>query len=257
MLGSLAIAPIVGMGTTDRFGNYSHTQLIALLAILGLGLSSPAWGLLVRRQLRKRINPNQTFPLPPVVPIGTPPALIDRIDRKTGDRYIEPAARAINESGTQSEWAFCRPGQLNFPHVCCVCLGPAGTTYSSPFKVNEKSDLGVPLCWECVGSLQRKWWLWALITAALAVALAGCLAVAVPGIDQVGRWILFVTLGLFVVLFSVAIVPNRACRPYRIRTVDADRGITRFRASNPQYTQLLVEQIRQSQRGRKFVPRNA
>ena len=57
---------------------------------------------------------------------------------------------------------------------------------------------------------------------------------------------LFVIFGSFASVFAIAVVPNMSCRPYRFGVVDADRGIVRFSARNPEYNALLEQRVRES-----------
>jgi hypothetical protein len=139
-----------------------------------------------------------------------------------------------------------RPGQVQLPAVCCMCLSPATTTFRSPMQTNDRSELHVPLCKPCVGRLRRRWWLALLLIAAGAFVVAGCLAGVIPGGDPTGRWILFGILGFFGALIGGVIGAGAIAKPYRMKVVDADRGIVKFAASHPQYTQMLIEQVRQS-----------
>ena len=246
VVAAILTAPILGSVLNVPFGYKSLVPTVAMLTVLGVGLTSPVWVLLIRRRLRKRIDPNQTYPSRPRIPPATPPALVERRDRKTGKSYLEPVDSHADEATHERPWAVFRPGQLKFPRVCCLCLAGASTTYSSPFKVNENSELRVPLCGECSSRLRFKWWLVALVSAGIAVMSTALVAEIVPGIDHLGRWFLFGTMALFATVFGVAIVPSRVCRPYRLGVVDADRGIVRFAARNSGFTELLVEQVRAS-----------
>jgi len=180
------------------------------------------------------------------VPLGTPPALIERNDPHTGERRVELVPNRCDKPELLASWAVYRPGQVEFPRVCCVCMTPASTNYRSPFKVNKGSDFPVPLCGPCYSRVRRRWWLFALAVAGAAIGLAALLAKAVPGLDDFGRWALFCVVALFAVCFGVAVLPNLICRPYRLRVVDADRGVFRFKASSRAYTGLLIDQVRQS-----------
>lgn len=239
-------APILAAGLTEAFGYNSRVPSIVMLGVMAVCLLSPAWVLLGRRQLHRRIDPNITYPRRPTVPPGTPPALIEKRDAETGEMHLVPVASREVGIGTE-EWAMFRPGQVQLPAVCCMCLAPASTIFHSPLKVNENSDVEVPLCTSCSGELSRKWWLTVLVVGAVSLAVAAGLAAAIPGIDAFGRWFLFGIIGFFGILVGGVVVAGRVCRPYRIAVVDADRGIVKFAASNPGYTAMLVEQVRASE----------
>lgn len=201
---------------------------------------------LFRGWLRRRIDPNRTYPQCPFVPLGTPPALIERNDPKTGETHLESVPNRYENTDLMTEWAVFRPGQVVMPAVCCVCMAPATTTYSVRFKVNKHSGFPAPLCGPCASQIRRRWWLIALVVAVVGLGLAALLAKAVPGLDDIGRWAIFIVIAVFPVPFAMAVVPNRMCQPYRLRTVDAARGIFGFRAASRAYTELLIDQVRQS-----------
>jgi hypothetical protein len=207
---------------------------------------SPAWVLLARRSLRQRIDPNTTYPRRPNVPPGTPPALIEHRDSQTGELILVPVATRADQQVDDSDWAMFRPGQVQLPPVCCMCLSPAVTVYRSPLKVNERSEVEVPLCRSCGTHLSRRWWLAVVVVGAASITLAAGLAIGVPGGDALGRWLLFGIIGFFGALIGGVVIAGRVCRPYRMAVVDADRGIVKFAASNSAYTAMLVEQVRVS-----------
>ncbi len=215
-------------------------MVLAVCALSGAGV------LLIRRWLRHQIDPNRNFPGMPVIPPGTPPALVERHDSQSRQSRLEPVARRPEEPTRESEWAVFQADEVEFPWICCVCLANATTRYNSPFKVSEYSDIGVPLCGSCSARLRKRWWVVALIGASLALALAALLAATVPGPDAFGRWGLFCLLGLFASTTVVAAVPNRVCRPYRFGVVDAGRRVVKFSAQNPAYTELIVKQLREA-----------
>lgn len=239
-------APILATGLTEVFGYNSRLPSVAMLTLMTVCLLSPAWVLLGRQHLQRRIDPNLTYPRQPNVPLGTPPALVETRDPQSGEMVLVPFAARKGERRGICEWATFRPGQVQLPPVCCICLSPASTFYQSPLKVDETSEVEVPLCQSCSDGLSRRWWLALVAVGAVSLALAGGLALAVPGIDAIGRWSLFGITGFFGGLVGGVVIASRVCRPYRMAVVDADRGIVKFSARNPAYTAMLVEQIRAS-----------
>jgi MFS family permease len=239
-------APILGAGLTEAFGYSSRIPSTVSLGVMAVCLLSPAWVLLGRRQLRRSIDPNITYPRRPTVPPGTPPALIEERDPQTGDLRLVPVAASNDDRTIRSEWAMFRPGQVQLPPVCCMCLSPAATVYRSPLKVNENSEVEVPLCEPCRAQLRRRWWLVALAVAAASVVVSAACAALFPYGDAIGRWGLFGILGFFAALIGGVMIASRVCQPYRLKVVDTDRGIVKFAASNPAYTAMLVEQVRAS-----------
>jgi hypothetical protein len=232
---------------TESYGYQSRVPAAGSAAFLGACVLAVGGILLIRYRLRQRINPNETYPRWPELPPGTPPALIQHTDPLTGQPGLKAVANRTTELPERggTAWATFRPGQVALPRVCCVCLSAASTLYRSPFKVRDDSDVAVPLCGACRSRLRRRWWLTALWVAPAAAAL-GLAVLLIPGGDATGKWILGAIAGFFAMLFGVAIVPSRFCRPYRLGVVDADRGILKFAARNPRYTEMLVEQVRRS-----------
>jgi hypothetical protein len=246
VIAGFVAAPVAGVGLTATFGYESRAPGRVMWAVLAVCILSPLWVLFVRRQLRRRTDPNRTYPRRPVVPPGTPPALVERPDPQTGEVFLEPVASQADAPSGPGEWAVFRPGQIQLPPYCCTCLAPASTTYRPPFKVNQDSDVEVPLCDPCLAQLRRRWWLVLLAVAACSLALAAVTATAVPGIDSFGRWFIFGVLGFFGALVGGVVIAGLTCKPYRMAVVDGDRGVVKFAARNPGYTAMLVDQVRQS-----------
>jgi hypothetical protein len=238
--------PLVALGLTEAFGYNSRVPSLVMLAVLTVCLLSPAWVLLIRRRLRRRIDPNATYPRRPAVPPGTPPALVEQRDPDTDELHLVPVPNHDDDQADRSEWAVFRPGHIQLPPACCMCMATASMVYRSPLKANENSDIAVPLCELCSALLRRRWWLAMLVVAGASLPSAGLLAAAVPGIDAFGRWFLFGIIGFFGALVGGVVIAGRVCRPYRMALVDRDRGIVRFAASNSSYTALLIEQVRAS-----------
>jgi hypothetical protein len=224
--------------------HWQEAMTVPGIALIAAPIDLIAILLTARSLLRQRINPNVTYPRPPELPLATPPALVLCSDPTTGLYELEPARQVAPPRGIDVKWLLLRPEQFRFPKVCASCLGSASTIYSSPFKVRQGSELSVPLCSECYTRIQIRWWLWAFTVAAMAIFIAGIAARSLPGIDLFGRWFLFSFVAFFAGAFGVASVPGRICRPYRLRVVDARRGILKFAAANPAYTAFLAEHIR-------------
>ena len=224
-----------------------HRQLppAEMQVVLAVFMPAAAAVLLVRYWLRRHIAPNRNAPGRPVLPPGTPPQLVERprsIRRPlapSSPPRVNPTSRPMRSSG------WCSDRTRAFSGFCCICLAEATTAFDSPFKVDENSNLGVPLCGPCSSRLRNRWRVIAMISAILALAFAGLVALSFPGGDTTGRWIAFVILGLFASIFAVAVVPNMLCRPYRFGLVNADRGIARFSARNPAYNALLEQRVRE------------
>jgi hypothetical protein len=239
-------ALFLGAGLARVFGRNSDVPWISRLVLLATCLSSPIWIFLLRSWLRRRINPNRTHPRGSAVPLGTPPALIERNDPRSGEVHLEPVANRYEHSDLLAAWAVYRPGQVEFPEVCCVCMTPASTAYRSPFKFGWGSDVPVAICGPCASRCRRRWWAVAMIVGVVALALSALSAMIIPAFGVFGRWPVFLLVVFIMMPVSLAVVPNRMCRPYRLRLVDGDRGVFRFKAPNRAYTELLIDQVRQT-----------
>ncbi|HYE18487.1 MAG TPA: hypothetical protein VEA69_08585 [Tepidisphaeraceae bacterium] len=216
---------------------------------------SAVWVLAIRSMLRQRIDPNRTFPSAPLLPPGTPPAMVRRTDPRTGEERLEAVPQQVRAEEEElrpgqvgGEWVTYRAGQVAFPAACCVCTGAPTTTYSVPFKVSEADEVNVPLCRGCARGLKLKWWVIALAAAGV---VAGVLAIVAWGgvvkADATGRAILFTIGCVFGVPVAVAIVPAMLCKPYRIKVVDGDRGIFRLTATNPEFVRAMRKQVREAE----------
>lgn len=239
--------PIAGAGLMEWLGYNSRVPFLIAGALFFTLISSPAWVLLIRQALRRRINPNVRYPSRPSVPAGTPPALVRVVDAATHETIWSPAHPADAYSSADQTWAIFRPGQIDMPDVCCVCLAKASTRYAPPLATNERSDLDIPLCTACQATLRSRWWRTLLLVALVAYTAAGVTAYLVPIIDSTGRWMIFAFFGSSVSLVGGVIIAGQVARPYRLRVVDAERGILRFAASHPGYTALIQEQIKTRQ----------
>jgi len=220
--------------------NLSAQSIAILRTVVAVCWSSPLWVLLIRRELRRRLNPNRSYPNGPPPPPGTPPALIEVIDPESGGKYLRAAPGAAASQYQNGHWAVLRPGKLNFPRVCCICLEDAPATYWAPVTMDNNSDISAPLCRPCLRRLRRKWWIILLDSVALSF-VAGCLLVhGIDGLDDRTRWILTGFVTFVGAIVGVVIASSVLCRPYRMRIIDKDRGIMRFKAINPQFTQLVI-----------------
>ena len=243
----LVVAPLIGGGFSGDIRSHSHSASRHVLdAIIAILLTSPAWVLFIRRQFRLRIDPNATYPRRPALPPGTPPALQEHRDPQSGESCLLPVTTQSDEPRNQPLWALFRPGQIRMPPICCRCLAPATVVYQSPLKVNDGSEISVPLCGPCRKRLRVHWWLTILLVTAISFAIASVLALVVTGGDPIGRTIVFAILASFASLIGGVVTAAIVVRPYRLAVVDRDRGIVRFAAANPEFTALLVDQVRRS-----------
>jgi hypothetical protein len=249
VVGGLIVAPLVGLLVATIAGDNSNAIAIFSLATLAICLLSPAWVLLIRRRLRHRVDPNGTYPRRPALPPGTPPPLVEKRDPESGDPYLEPVEDDSEESPEALDWAVFRTGQLRFIPLCCMCLDNARTTYRPPIKASETSEMAVPVCPDCQAKLKWKWWRTLLLVAVVMLAISAGAALAVPGLDALGRWILFSIMGFFLSLLLGIVIAGQLARPYKLKTVDRSRGIYQFAAANPRYTALIAENLRKAELG--------
>lgn len=239
LLGAVAFA--ITVASVDDRDDIRSPVALAVLLLAAILIFGPLWMWMVRSVLRARFNPNRLHPQPPIVPPGTPPAIVTRIDPRTMQPVTELVA---SDSGTggRSPWVTIRPGELRWPPACCVCLEAPTTVYRSPFRVNEKDDdINVPLCGRCARRLRTRWYAIALLSAAVVAAVGGILAILPHKIDDFGRWAIFSMVFLLGAPVAAAFVPNFVCRPYCAVTVDKERGIVRYRFAHAGFTQLVRE----------------
>jgi hypothetical protein len=246
----LLIAGVLTAMILDPFlpvtwGKQGPARAPLTIVLLSVSLLAPAWMLLFRRWLRQRLNPNKNYPHPPPPPApGTPPALMEYQDPENAQVYLRAILPASHDPHERDGWAILRWGQFAFPNVCCTCLELTHTTYRPPLLLGNISEIAIPMCGPCRSRLRRFWWLLALLTVVLALAISYLISLEVRGIDEVGRWIMMGFLGLFGAVFGVAVLPSRLTRPFKIRWLDKRRSIARFKATNPVYTQFLIDRPR-------------
>ena len=252
--GGLAITPMLGVALANLLG-----QRIALPADLvfwplaGFTVLSSLL-VLTTRWLRSRIDPNQTYPRRPELPPGTPPAWIERLDARTGESSFEAVPSQLTTC--KDGWVEFRPGQVAIPASCCVCMAEAATTYDAPFKVHENDEpMMVPLCARCASQLRRQWWLMALFVSIAVAVVAGIVAVCVPKASHEDRWVLFIAITAIAGPLFVLTFPALICRPYRLRVMDADRGIVRLWTRSAEFIEALAVQVRQSDGEESTKPR--
>lgn len=212
--------------------------LVAVAVAVGTGAVCAAPLLLVQYFLRHGINPNRTYPRKPVLPLATPKAW-------TAEELAAPAkvsnkSELSENAGTPAgEWAMFRAGQLVIPDQwCCECLAPAVTTYKSPYRVDDRPRLQAPLCAECSSRLRRQWWTTALLTAGGATLASGLLYLVMKG-GEGARLTIAIVFAIFALIISLAMLPNWLTQPYKIRTVDASRGIFRIIFRSEQFTEMV------------------
>lgn len=229
-----ALAAVIGFTIATNLP--TDQERIIGSVVVALAVAGPlALSLMLQGFLRARINPNLTYPRRPTLPLGTPPALLPSVDSQTGQTIYTPVP---TEDDPAEEWAIFRPGELVLPEICCECLAPAETVFSTPFKINENSELAVPLCRKCFSTLRWRWW--ALFGKSMGAAgLIASLTFLIPGMDSVGQW--FLAILLFCILWGIGLVTicQWRVRPYQLKTSDTLRNIYSIRFRNPEYTNRL------------------
>ena len=244
LVGTFVALAMVPAFLTGTYGYQSRAPAVARGLILVVGAASAAFVLLVRRQMRRRLDPNRTFPRWPTVPPGTPPALVEQRDAATGRTVLVPAPRpATPDDGGGG--ILLRPGQLDLPPVCCLCLAPATMLYLPAMATSHHGDsVAVPMCQPCRRRLRWRWWGAALVTAVVSIAGVGGLVFALPGGDAAGHWALFGAVGSVTALIASLVVAGVAVRPYRLQVIDRDRGISRFVPRSPAFAALVADRVR-------------
>jgi hypothetical protein len=239
----LGIAALLIAGAVTQHGprNVSHFRAFTEIFVC-VGVVSFVFAFGLTNILRARIDPNRHYPSPPELPPGTPPALMATEVEEAGKTVYKPVANSA-PSTAGADWVVYRPGQIVFPARCCVCLGEGTRRYSSPFRLSPQDrDVPVPLCADCALRLRVKWFVVALISSGCILGLAVLIAKCFGGHDETFRMVCYM-LGVFAVAFGLAIIPNRACRPYRTGVVDAQRGIFKMFFYNRKFTELVSEQV--------------
>jgi hypothetical protein len=176
-----------------------------------------------------------------------PPALLpDGPPDINGNVPLRPAPRKEASADKADEWVTLPVLRMSLPPICCECLQPATTVYSTPFKANENSDSEVPLCENCLREINWRWWKTLGLTIITCLALASfipILPIWSRKTDELGRWMLAGIFALFSTIIAAAMFPSWWTKPHQMRIVDAQRGIVRMRFRNPQYARLLRQMV--------------
>lgn len=234
--GLIASLPL-GLLLRTWLGPASDMPLVLTRTWIAICLLSPVWLAVLRQLLRARVDPNRTFPQSPLVPPGTPPALVTT---EASSRSVETQLVAVESAqrNPTSGWVLLRSGQFPLPEACAICLEPPSATH----QLRSPHTPPVPLCRACSSRAARRWWMY----------------VAAAGLTYLGGifllYVLFETLipegavgarngavffGVLAGPFIVPAVASRLSRPYRLVIVDSDRGIVKFQAPNPAYMGMV------------------
>lgn len=183
----------------------------------------------LRSWLRRRIDPNRNFPLPPQVPRGTPSPLI--LDGGSGELVPAPNTAPVR--------LFERPeielqlGRQELPPICCVCLGAADAAHAYPIAVLPGVQLRIPRCASCASrSAWQKWRTGLAVMCTSFAALAGLIFAL--RLEREEFWILFaVSVPLAAALGGT--VAHLRTAPASAKVIDASRGVVRIRFRNPEF----------------------
>jgi hypothetical protein len=234
--GAVAVATLLIMlAVTAGDGELDAAYLKFLGPYALLTVSAVAALHALRWMLIHRVDPNAAYPQRPSVAPGTPPALLKTI--QDGKEIYTPAA---SETVAPIDgWVEVQLQRCVLPAVCCVCLGSADTTFSTPLSP-DNHEMGIPMCRACRASMLRRWWGWALVIAIACLAGAFGLSLLPRKIDDMGRWMMFGFIGLFACIFGVAMFPRWMVAPFQVKHVDRSRGVAKFWFANPKYTEMLL-----------------
>ena len=201
--------------------------------ILGLGLSLlfGAALYLLRNWLRSRIQPNVIHPLPPVLPIGTPPALVK--DPDTGQVEVVRRPDAIGRGS--NDWIVFQLGRDALPlKCCCRCLGVVGQGAEYRKAVLTGLKFAVPFCITC--SRRAIWQSWRVGLVVFAFSLAAGLAIFFAlKLNRETFWILFVGASVISACIGALAAQLFTRAPLRIKVGDASRGVLKLRFRNEEY----------------------
>ncbi len=196
--------------------------------ILIAGMAASVFAL--RAWLRNRIQPNRYFPMPPVIPQGTPPALI--VDQATG-KCVPASTSTLSDAlpALDSEVEL-QMGRDELPPICCICSDSAEPSCGVAVPVLTGLEIHLPLCDSCSRQWSRIRWLVAL--GATAVSL-GVMAGWIYVLEFTDDWPILM---IFAVILACAVggVASHFVRaPARVRVVDASRGVLVIRFRDPSF----------------------
>ncbi|MCL2646647.1 MAG: hypothetical protein FWD61_06525 [Phycisphaerales bacterium] len=229
-----------GLGKPRGFANP------VLWYVLLSGVAVALIALMIRHALRWRIDPNRLVNGQPVVPPGTPPALVQQ-QTNDGHTIVVPVASVEVDLERGANWAVFRPGQLHFDAMCCVCLGASERWYVAPLRM-AKTPLNVPICKACQWQITKRFLLRVaagLLLAFLAAYVVSRLIARETRPDAAQFWIMTGFFTFFVVLV-IAVTLIQLAPPYRVRMVDRARSIWKIKFKNPVYTAIMIRKIGQA-----------
>ena len=194
--------------------------------------------LFYRRLARSLIRPNRNFPLPPKLPEGTPPALIDNIE--TGE--LQPFPTKIDPIKTSNDWIDFQIWRSEFPPICCVCLKKDSPDHAYKLDFYKEIKVSVPRCADCHRAARQKY-LRIFAKAFLIALLVSCTPLFLIKLDPVWFWFLIVSLPLISYGLACAIA-GTCTEPASLSFKDVSRGTTRIHFGNPDYCAIFVQHQR-------------
>lgn len=217
------------------------SKAVTILLLVALVTISLALAMFILQWvLRRRFDPNRSVDGNPRVPPGTPPALVRSAPSASGSQTFVAVPSELSNLQTETQWATFRLGQLSLEPICCQCLDLAVATYKQPVTLGKV--LPVPLCQHCLRKLHQQWWLYNLGVLPIAGLVGWALASIPREIDDLGRTMATYLVSGIAAIIGFAII-DHWLKPYRVRTVDKDRGVWKIRFKNPAYTAILIRKI--------------
>lgn len=214
-----------------QLGPPADRGAVPYVLIIGPAVSVVIGGLivLVRNFLRSRIQPNHSFPAPPKLPAGVPPALLVHEATQT----LHPVVCHEVSATGECEWFDFQIGRHRLPKCCSHCLNEASDKHVWTHPITVAVQLSVPRCADCKrrsrGVYLRAWCLAFPVSLAIGI---GLLLIARLNDDffwiLAGCWVL-------ICLAAAAFYASARSAPVSLRIVDRSRGILRLKFRNPGY----------------------
>ena len=222
----LSMGPVVDRGAVLYWLIGEPAVSVAVAALI----------LLCRVWLRKRIEPNRDYPLPPKLPPGGATPLI--MDQSTG-QLVDAGGPRLTDLHATGEWIDFQIGRHQLPDVCCTCLGVPAPRSSIWQTVFRTALIVVPLCSRCAREWKVRMWLLGVTASAIVVASAFLMLLALVR-DELTFWILFVLVCGVGPLFC-ALAAYRLTSPVRVKCVDFSRALVRLRFRNADYRSRVLQ----------------
>ena len=211
---------------------------ITWMLLIPVGVLSLSGGMFLwRHWARGRIQPNQDHPLPPKLPVGSPPALLK--DPDSGQ--LAPAQREAPPLEASQDWCDFQIGRQTWPMLCCDCAQPGTLECGHPLKVGTTLRLTIPRCRECKDAAERRYrrlcW-----NGVIASVLVTAVIVLPLNLD----WIAFSVISVALVCVSIVIsivVAERMNAPAKVAGGDKSRGVVRLRFRNADYARTVTERL--------------